>query len=173
MLLKTGGQLRLQVGQFRIHFAQEADRRRDRLAIGLADQSRGGQLRRPELGLDRGRLFLHPTFASRPAQNGGQLGLRERPAPSGRRRGVEHAERHGMRQLGPKRGERRRVVLAQIVAQLVDEPLPAPDQVLVSTGQHLQRRGELRVARHWPVVVPISPYQVGEHFGVAGIRLGA
>src|SRR5205807_6720506 len=77
VLLKTGGQLRLQAGKLIVEFPQDADRRRHALAIGLADQMGGLQLRRAELSLDRGGLFLHPTFASSPAQNGRQLGLRE------------------------------------------------------------------------------------------------
>jgi len=77
-----------------------------------------------------------------------------------------------VRQLGPESGERRRVVLAQVVAQLVDEPLPAPNQVLVSAGQHLQGDGQLGVAGHRSVVVPIGAHQVRQHLGVAGIRFG-
>jgi hypothetical protein len=76
-----------------------------------------------------------------------------------------------VRQLRPEGGERRWVVLPQIVAQLVDQPLPAPDQVLVGARQHLQRGGQLRVARHRPVVVPVGSHQVSENLGVPGIRL--
>jgi len=43
----------------------------------------------------------------------------------------------------------------------------------VSAGQHLQRGGLLRVARHRPVVVPIGSHQVREHLGVARIRFGS
>jgi hypothetical protein len=74
VLLKTGGQLRLQAGQLGIDVPQDADHRRNALAIGRADQRGRGQLRRTKLGLDRGGLFLQATFASSPAQNRHQLG---------------------------------------------------------------------------------------------------
>ena len=39
-------------------------------------------------------------------------------------------------------------------------------------AQYLQRGGQLGVAGHGPMVVPIGPHQLSEHLGVAGIRFG-
>src|SRR3989442_7643913 len=129
VLLKTGSQLRLQAGELDIHSAQDADRRGHALAVGLADQGGWRQLRCTQLDLDRSRFFLDPTLAASPAQNGHELGPRERATNGGRRGGVEHPERDRVRELRPEGGERGRVILAQVVAQLVGEPLPTPDQV--------------------------------------------
>jgi hypothetical protein len=51
-------------------------------------------------------------------------------------------------------------------------PLPAPDQVLVRPGQHLDRLGERAVAGDRAVVVPVGADQVGQHLGVAPVGLG-
>ncbi len=66
-----------------------------------------------------------------------------------------------MRQLCPKGRQSGRIELAQAAAQLIDEPLPTPDQVLLQTSQYLQRRRLVRVACDRAVVVPIGPHEVG------------
>jgi hypothetical protein len=51
-------------------------------------------------------------------------------------------------------------------------PLPRPDQILVGTGQHLDRLGQRAVAGDLAVVVAVGADQVGQHLGVAAVRLG-
>jgi hypothetical protein len=78
-----------------------------------------------------------------------------------------------MRQLGSERLEGTQVVLAQRGAELVDLALTLPDQVLVRSGQHLERLGQLGVRGDWPVQMAIGAHKIGEKLGVGCDRLPA
>ena len=65
------------------------------------------------------------------------------------------------------------VVLAQGRAQRICMPGTGPDQVLVSSGQDLDRLGLCAVARQRAVIVPVSADQIGEQLGIAGIGFRA
>jgi hypothetical protein len=47
--------------------------------------------------------------------------------------------------------------------------LPGPDEALTRTGRDLDCFGEIAIARHPPMVVPVGADQIGEHLGVPSI----
>jgi hypothetical protein len=65
------------------------------------------------------------------------------------------------------------VVLAQGRAQRIGMAGTGPDQVLMSSGQDLDRLGLSTVARQRAVIVPIGADQIGEQLGVTGIGFRA
>ena len=58
-------------------------------------------------------------------------------------------------------------------AQRIGMPGTGPDQVLVSSGQDLDRLGLCAVARQRAVIVPVGADQIGEQLGVTGIGFRA
>ena len=70
----------------------------------------------------------------------------------------------------PQRG---RKVLAQLVPQPLDLPVPFPDQRLMGTRHHLDRPRARAVACHRAELVGIGAHHVGQHVRVTGIALGA
>ena len=119
--------------------------------------------------LDFCRAFLDAALAPSAGDGRSYTFARQRP-PEGRCGcGPEHAEGVGAVELAQL--ERRRVVLPQRRAQLVDLALAGPHQVLVGPGQHLDRFGQLAVAGHPTMVVAVGAGQLSQRGGVPGVRL--
>ena len=80
----------------------------------------------------------------------------------------EHRQRVAIPEIteGVQRGG---VVLAQGAAQHVGVPGAGPDQVLVPSGQHLDRLGVGSVTGDRSMVVTVSAHQIGEHLGVTSV----
>jgi hypothetical protein len=57
-------------------------------------------------------------------------------------------------------------------ATAIAMPLASPDQALMGSGQHLDGLGQRAVTGDRPVVVAVGADQVGQHLGIASIRLG-
>ncbi len=70
---KTRGQFRFQLGDLDGELAEDADRRRRRFAIGLRDERRRRQLRRPQLRLNLGGFLLQVALTASPSQEGNDL----------------------------------------------------------------------------------------------------
>jgi hypothetical protein len=59
-----------------------------------------------------------------------------------------------------------------VAAQPVDVTLALPHEVLMCSGEELDRVGELRVTRDLTVVVAIGAHDVGKYLGVTGVGFG-
>ena len=70
-----------------------------------------------------------------------------------------------------ERDECGRVVLAQRVAERVGLTVPGPDQVLMATGQDLDRVDVGTVTSDRPVIVPVGADQIRKDFRVARVGL--
>lgn len=91
---------------------------------------------------------------------------------TGGRRHRDHAAGLDRGELGGAEGTQcARVELPKRAPQLVHLPLPGPDQVLVRSGEHLDRLGELTVTGELPVVAPVGADQIGQHLRIAGSDL--
>jgi hypothetical protein len=63
------------------------------------------------------------------------------------------------------------VELPEHRSELVADPLAGPDEVLMRSGQHLDRLGLRGVTGHLAVQVTIATHHLGEHPGIPRIRL--
>jgi len=70
-----------------------------------------------------------------------------------------------------ERDERGRVVLTQRGPQRVGLTVPGPDQVLMPSGEVLDRVRVSAVTRDRPVIMTIGTHKIGENFGVARVGL--
>jgi hypothetical protein len=70
--------------------------------------------------------------------------------------------------------ERRGVELTQHAAQLIEDALPCPDQILVSAGGDLDRVGERDVGLDFAVVVSVEAgdRSKGARVALVGLRAG-
>jgi len=114
--------------------------------------------------------FFESPLAAGATQRGGDLGLRKAPTEHGRRGDGQHGEGvSGAEFIEGRQG--RRVELPQRRTKLVQLPLAAPDQALVSSGQHFHHLGEVAVPSDGPVVMAISPGEFGQDPGVTRVGL--
>ena len=95
------------------------------------------------------------------------------PARVGGGRGAtQNGQRVAVGQI-VERLQRGGVVLAQRAAQAVGVAGARPDQILVRSGQHLDRLGVAAVAGDPAMVVPVGAHQISQQFGIRGIGLGS
>jgi len=162
------GQRGLELGDLVVEFGDDVDRRAGGSPEGTGDRLGCGQVgcvvRLGYCGPGRrycvDALQLWRRAVLRQTQPGALVG-RRRTAQNRQR--VTFGERIERRQG-------RRVVLAQCATQHVGVPYPRPNQALMRACQYFNRLGVGAVPGDRPVVVPISPYQIGEQLGVRGIR---
>jgi hypothetical protein len=69
--------------------------------------------------------------------------------------------------------QRSGIELAQCVAELIELPLPGPDQALVRARQDLDGLEQLAVGLDRTMVVAVGAHQIGRHLGVTPVELGA
>jgi hypothetical protein len=106
----------------------------------------GPQLLAGQRSLDGGGAGLDLTPATRPPQCRHQLGMRQRPTALRTRGQAQHRDRVPAASIAPEGGQRRRVESPQGAAHDAGLALAGPGQLLMVSGQHLNRLGQRTVA---------------------------
>ena len=103
--------------------------------------------------------------------SGGQRGCLGRGGCSGQDGARIGTGQPALGQLG-ERGQGRRVEIFEQIADLVADLLTGPHRVLLGTGQHPDRLGQLGVGRQRAVRGGIGAHNVGQQHRIGGIGFG-